>query len=236
MCRAVEVDMGCTDKVWFDEPTIAACPRSALGKTGEQQDKPLAIPLYHSTSPNCSGQTVGSCDKDIVEQPVEFASLSARYTAFAREFIANASHDASPFFLYVPFSHIHVPQYYAPEFTNKSGRGPFYDTLLELDDTVGAIMQALKDYNIDNNTLVSIHFSLVCKLIILFVLLPNVTMSCHMLRHFFFPFNGFLFDGTTPWPRFLSRATMVHLSWCVQHTSTRSNTMLITCLCLYPPP
>mgnify|MGYP001223827327 CR=1 FL=1 len=128
----------------------------------------------HSSSPNCSGQTTGTCNGDIIEQPANFETLSDRYGSFAqvavllfslfrklkpslssaKEFIGNVSRDPSPFFLYVPFSHVHVPQYYNPAFKGKSGRGPFYDTLMELDHTVGTILQALKDNNVDNNTLV----------------------------------------------------------------------------------
>lgn len=84
--------------------------------------------------------------------------LFAQYASFATAFITNASNDKVPFFLYVPFSHVHTPQYGAPRNIGRSGRqgdaGHFYDSLLELDDTVGSIMAALKTSAVDDNTLV----------------------------------------------------------------------------------
>ena len=58
----------------------------------------------------------------------------------------------------VPFSHIHTPQYVATRNSGRSGKsgaaGHFYDTLLELDETVGSIMAALAENKLDENTLV----------------------------------------------------------------------------------
>ena len=84
---------------------------------------------------------------------------SHRYSSFASEFIGNCSHDPAPWFLYVPFSHIHTPQYVAPRNAGKSGKsgnaGHFYDTLMEMDETVGAIMAALSAQpSVDAETLV----------------------------------------------------------------------------------
>ena len=59
----------------------------------------LPLPLYHSESSNCSGQTTDSCNGDIVQSPVNFTTLSDRYSAFAVDFIGNVSHDTRPFFL-----------------------------------------------------------------------------------------------------------------------------------------
>ena len=50
---------------------------------------------------------------------MNFTTLSDRYAAFAEEFIGNHTKDPSPFFLYVPFSHIHTPQYVAPRNAGK---------------------------------------------------------------------------------------------------------------------
>jgi arylsulfatase A-like enzyme len=93
-----------------------------------------------------------------VEAPVDFKTLSDKYSDFAAEFIGNATRSNAPFFLYVPFSHIHTPQYTMPRNVGKSNKtgnaGHFYDTLIELDETVGKIMASLKDHGVDDNTLV----------------------------------------------------------------------------------
>jgi len=87
---------------------------------------------------------------------VNFDTLSDQYAAFADKFIMKK--DPRPFFLYVPFSHIHTPQYVMPRNAGKSGKtgdsGHFFDTLLELDETVGSIMGSIKKAGADDNTLV----------------------------------------------------------------------------------
>ena len=147
------VDMGCTDTGGFDRGTNRKCGGGKDPPTDKQFKLPL--PLYRSTT-NCSGQTTGSCNGVIAEQPVNFTALSDTYADFAEEFIGN--HTTDPFFLYVPFSHIHTPQYVAVRNSGKSGKtgdaGHFYDALLELDETVGKIMASLKRHGVDDNTLV----------------------------------------------------------------------------------
>ena len=150
------VDMGCTDTGGFDRGTNRKCPRGNDPPTTKQFKLPL--PLYTATT-NCSMQTTGSCNGVIAEQPTNFTVLSDRYSAFAEDFIANHTADAAdPFFLYVPFSHVHTPQYSATRNRGKSGKkgdaGHFYDSLLELDETVGKIMASLKTHGVDDNTLV----------------------------------------------------------------------------------
>jgi|EP01043_Picozoa_sp_COSAG02_P023612 arylsulfatase G len=148
--------MGCSATGGQDKGSSRKCGSGNLRPTAHQWE--LALPLYHSEAANCSGQTTGSCNGDIIEAPVNFSTLSDTYSTFAAEFVGNASSDSSPFFLYVPFSHIHTPQYVATRNVGKSGKageaGHFYDTLLELDETVGKIMAALAaDKEVSANTL-----------------------------------------------------------------------------------
>eukprot|EP00037_Helgoeca_nana_P026423 m.298021 g.298021 ORF g.298021 m.298021 type:complete len:192 (+) comp27213_c1_seq4:816-1391(+) len=158
--------MGCTDTGGFgtesNRKNFYPWLRCTLPPGHFTKDYNLALPLYASTL-NCSGGGGapggnGSCNGDIVQAPVNFSTLSDRYATFATEFIANVSVDPAPFLLYMPFSHIHTPQYVAPRNSGRSGKtgaaGHFYDTLLELDETVGAIMAALKASGVDDNTLV----------------------------------------------------------------------------------
>jgi hypothetical protein len=100
------------------------------------------LPLYRSTA-NCSGQTSGDCNADIVEQPAQLEALSARYAAHAHAVVSRAAKAGRPFFLYVGFAHVHVPQFCAVGRANSTGRGPFADALAELDDTVGSTLASL---------------------------------------------------------------------------------------------
>lgn len=59
-----------------------------------------------------------------------------------------------PFFLYVPHPQPHVPLFVSEAFRGKSGRGLYGDVIMELDWSVGQIVQALKANGLDRNTLV----------------------------------------------------------------------------------
>ena len=59
-----------------------------------------------------------------------------------------------PFFLYVGTNDVHVPRYPHPRFQGKSGMGLRGDAILQFDWTVGAIVKALKDEGIYENTLI----------------------------------------------------------------------------------
>jgi hypothetical protein len=82
--------MGCTDTSWPNYPKYEpVCVRANTSLAATRQDENIErdvfsdeakklkwpLPLYHSTSANCSGQTIGSCDRDIIEQPAELATL-----------------------------------------------------------------------------------------------------------------------------------------------------------------
>lgn len=59
-----------------------------------------------------------------------------------------------PFFLYVPHPQPHVPLFVSDAFRGKSGRGLYGDVIMELDWSVGQILQALRENGLEENTLV----------------------------------------------------------------------------------
>ena len=61
----------------------------------------------------------------------------------------------SPFFLYLPLSHMHVPIAVAAQFNGSSvDKSPYGDALVEMDWTVGQVLQALRESGVDKDTLV----------------------------------------------------------------------------------
>lgn len=69
------------------------------------------------------------------------------------EFIENQN-DETPFFLYMPLTAPHFPLVPTPPFQGKSPIGPYGDFCMQLDWTVGEIMDTLKKQGLDENTLV----------------------------------------------------------------------------------
>ncbi|MFW5877714.1 MAG: sulfatase-like hydrolase/transferase, partial [bacterium] len=84
--------------------------------------------------------------------PKDQKYLTKWYTEDAVDFIAR--HKDEPFFLYVPHSMPHVPLYVSEKFEGKSGEGLYADVIMELDWSVGEIMNALEESGVDENTMI----------------------------------------------------------------------------------
>eukprot|EP00479_Gromia_sphaerica_P010425 TRINITY_DN4789_c0_g1_i1.p1 TRINITY_DN4789_c0_g1~~TRINITY_DN4789_c0_g1_i1.p1 ORF type:complete len:183 (-),score=41.41 TRINITY_DN4789_c0_g1_i1:302-850(-) len=97
-------------------------------------------------------------DLNIVEQPVNMATITQRYTDRVVDYIhQHASVNGerqNPFFLYLAWAHPHITNYCDPSVCGQSRRGAYGDSVEEIDIAVGQIMQALKDANIDDDTMV----------------------------------------------------------------------------------
>lgn len=88
----------------------------------------------------------------VIEAPVEQATLTRRYTERAVAFIRE--NRERPFFLYLPHTMPHIPQYAAPEFAGKSKGGLWGDTVEEIDWSTGQILDALKEFGLEERTVV----------------------------------------------------------------------------------
>ncbi|MGB5369185.1 MAG: sulfatase-like hydrolase/transferase, partial [Flavobacteriaceae bacterium] len=60
----------------------------------------------------------------------------------------------NPFFLYVAHPQPHVPLFVSDKFKGKSKRGLYGDVIMEIDWSVGKILEALQENGLDKNTLV----------------------------------------------------------------------------------
>ena len=79
-------------------------------------------------------------------------NMADTITTKAAEYIER--HRDEPFFLYFSTHDIHVPRVPHPRFQGKSGMGPRGDAILQLDWSVGRVMQALEEAGVADNTLV----------------------------------------------------------------------------------
>lgn len=80
------------------------------------------------------------------------AQLTTQYTEKAVSFIRrNADR---PFFLYVPHSMVHVPLFVSDKFSGKSGVGLFGDVMMEVDWSVGQILDEIQAQGLAKDTLV----------------------------------------------------------------------------------
>ena len=84
--------------------------------------------------------------------PKDQEQLTTQYTEKAVQFIED--HKDEPFLVYLPHSMVHVPLYVSDKFRGKSKRGLFGDVMMEVDWSVGQILDTLRRNKLDDNTLV----------------------------------------------------------------------------------
>src|SRR5262249_15394186 len=88
----------------------------------------------------------------IIQFMPDQTQLTTWYTERAVSFIER--NKARPFFLYVPHTMPHVPLHVSQKHKGKSGCGLYGDVIMEIDWSVGEIMEALRRNNLIENTLV----------------------------------------------------------------------------------
>ncbi len=69
-------------------------------------------------------------------------------------FMKQAQAAGKPFFVYLPFSMGHAPNYPSKQFAGKSRIGNYGDKIMEGDYHVGQVLDALKELKVDDNTIV----------------------------------------------------------------------------------
>ncbi|MEM6541091.1 MAG: sulfatase [Bacteroidota bacterium] len=96
------------------------------------------LPLYHNNKVIDTLWDQSELTRQITERSVDFINKNKEV----------------PFFLYVPHPQPHVPLYVSDNFKSKSKRGLYGDVIMEIDWSVGEILNALKTQGLENNTLV----------------------------------------------------------------------------------
>ncbi len=90
--------------------------------------------------------------EEAVESDPDQRYLTRRYTERAVRFIKK--NKGRPFFVYLAHSMPHVPLYVSEDFGGESEQGMFGDVIMEIDWSVGRILETLKAKGIDDNTMV----------------------------------------------------------------------------------
>lgn len=90
--------------------------------------------------------------EQVIEEEPDQRYITQRYTREAIKWIKQ--HREDPFFLYLPHTMPHWPQYSSEGFAGKSKNGKWGDTVEEIDWSTGELLKALKELGIDGRTLV----------------------------------------------------------------------------------
>ncbi|XP_077988210.1 steryl-sulfatase-like [Glandiceps talaboti] len=89
---------------------------------------------------------------EIIEQPYKHENMTLRLTREALNFISTNAN--SPFFLYQSYLKLHTSVFVSRFFSGKSDSGIYGDALMELDWSIGQIVNHLKQLELDKDTLI----------------------------------------------------------------------------------
>lgn len=108
---------------------------------------------YHPENPGFYPPLPLINNRSIVDPNVDAedqARLTTNYTERAVDFIRR--NRWRPFFLYLAHSMVHVPLYVSEKFRGRSGAGLYGDVVMEVDWSVGQILDTLRELGLDKNT------------------------------------------------------------------------------------
>ncbi|TFG72443.1 MAG: arylsulfatase [Flavobacteriales bacterium] len=88
----------------------------------------------------------------VMDTLTDQTQLTTQITEHSVDFIER--NRENPFFLYVAHPQPHVPLFVSDKFRGKSKRGLYGDVIMEIDWSVGQILEALKENGLDKNTVV----------------------------------------------------------------------------------
>lgn len=91
-------------------------------------------------------------NEELIDAPAHQPTLTQRYTTEALKFILE--NQDRPFFLYLPHTFPHEPLYASAQFQGESPYGLYGDVVMELDHSVGVILDALRQYGLEERTMV----------------------------------------------------------------------------------
>ncbi|WP_346355384.1 arylsulfatase [Azotosporobacter soli] len=82
------------------------------------------------------------------------AGFDRKITEWAIDFIKRAKDEEKPFYLYLPYTQVHIPTIPDPEYAGRTKRGAMADLLVQMDDFTGRILDTLDELGLEEDTIV----------------------------------------------------------------------------------
>ena len=116
----------------------------------DPQAKAAGVPLEHIMEGRKGEKSRELVVYDLEQRRV----IDEEITRRTIDFIKRSVQSGKPFYAYVPFTQVHFPVLANPKFVGKTGFGEFPDALAEMDVNTGAILDAIDELGIRDNTIV----------------------------------------------------------------------------------
>tara|TARA_B100000768_G_scaffold181903_1_gene207283 strand:- start:2707 stop:4122 length:1416 start_codon:yes stop_codon:yes gene_type:complete len=107
---------------------------------------------FHAEYPNSYPDLMLYENENPIKVLTDQSNLTMDLTSKSIEFI-NKNKD-NPFFLYLAHPQPHVPLFVSSKFNGRSKNGLYSDVIEEIDNSVGMIMKAIRENDLDKNTIV----------------------------------------------------------------------------------
>jgi arylsulfatase A-like enzyme len=151
------VDFGFDEAVW--------CPRTAdevlwtmqsYFPSGTVTSAPYAgaTPIPMELQP-IYARKKGAGHEVIATYDAEFrAGFDRKITDWAIDFMHRSHEQGKPFYLYLPYTQVHIPTIADPEYAGKTKHGNWADILTQMDDFTGQILDTLDTLGVTGDTIV----------------------------------------------------------------------------------
>jgi arylsulfatase len=97
----------------------------------------------------------GSNAEVIATYDAEFrAGFDRKITDWAIDFMGRSKQEGKPFYIYLPYTQVHIPPIPDPAYAGKTRRGNWADLLTQMDDFTGRILDTLDELGIADDTIV----------------------------------------------------------------------------------
>jgi arylsulfatase A-like enzyme len=149
------VDFGFDEAVWcprsadevlwsmqsyFPEGTVTSAPYA-----GETQI-PMEIEPIYSRKKGAKSDVIATYDAKFR------ADFDRKITEWAMDFMGRSKAAGKPFYMFLPYTQVHIPPIPDPEFAGKTKRGNWADLLTQMDAFTGMLMDKLDELGVANDT------------------------------------------------------------------------------------
>jgi arylsulfatase len=131
-----------TMQSYFPHGEVTATPYAGDTKI------PLEYQTIYSRKKGSAPEPVGTYDADFR------AGFDRKITGWATDFMRRSHADGKPFYIYLPYTQVHIPPIPDPEFAGSTKRGNIADVLTQIDAFTGMILDTLDELGIADDTIV----------------------------------------------------------------------------------
>jgi arylsulfatase A-like enzyme len=131
-----------TMQSYFPEGTVTSAPYAG------DVPIPIAPQTIYSRTKGSKPEALGTYDAEFR------AGFDRKITDWAIDFMGRSHEQGKPFYLYLPYTQVHIPPIPDPEYVGRTKRGNWADILTQMDDFTGRILDTLDSLGVADDTIV----------------------------------------------------------------------------------